>query len=185
MENRSTIRWQFKVCLLGDGYVGKTSIRRRYLRKGFKRSYYPTIGVDFAQRTTEFEGVLANLIIWDIAGQTTYESLRKRYYEGASGLIFVYSVVDRTSFDNASKWLIEAHGHVQKLPPVIIAANKIDLYPNFRKEDSVTPEEGQEFTEKYSEKLNTPMFFIETSALEGTNIDELFFELVRMMIRKI
>jgi small GTP-binding protein len=183
MDRRPTIRWQFKVCLIGDGYVGKTSIRRKYLRRGFKRAYYPTIGVDFAQRTTEFEGDLANLIIWDIAGQTTYESLRKRYYDGASGLILVYSVVDRTSFDNASKWLVEAHSIMQKVPPVIIAANKIDLYSSHPKEETVLTKEGKEFTQTFSERLNTPIYFIETSALEGTNIDELFHQLAKMMVR--
>lgn len=182
MEKKPTIRWQFKVCLIGDGYVGKTSIRRKYLRKGFKRAYYPTIGVDFAQRTAEFDGDLANLIIWDVAGQSTSSSLRKRYYEGASGLILVYSVVDRVSFDNAAKWIVEAHSIMQKLPPLIIAANKIDLLPNLPKKESILLEEGKEFTKTSSEKTNTPMYFIETSALDGTNIDELFHELVSMMV---
>jgi small GTP-binding protein len=185
MENRSTVRWQFKVCLIGDGYVGKTSIRRKYLRKGFKKAYYPTIGVDFAQRTIEFDGISANLVIWDIAGQTTRESLRKRYYDGASGLILVFSIMDRTSFENASKWLIEARSFTQQMPPIIIAANKIDLYLSNPKEQLVSLEEGKEFTETFSEKLNTPMYFIETSALDGTNIDELFHHLVKMMVRKI
>jgi GTPase SAR1 family protein len=53
---------QFKICLIGDGYVGKTSIRRKYLRAGFKRSYIPTLGVDFAQKTVLFEGTKTNLI---------------------------------------------------------------------------------------------------------------------------
>jgi small GTP-binding protein len=170
--------------LIGDGYVGKTSIRRKYLRGGFKRSYYPTIGVDFAQKITEFEGIKVNLIIWDIAGQTTYAGLRRRYYEGASGLILVYSVVDRTSFDNASKWLVEADGFMQKLPPLIIVANKIDLYPNLPKEDIVSSDEGKDFTKMFSGKMDSPMSFIETSALEGININELFYELVTMMTNK-
>lgn len=177
-----TIRRQFKVCLIGDGYVGKTSIRRTYLKEGFKRSYIPTMGVDFAQKAMEYEGVPTNLVIWDIAGQDKFQNLRKRYYEGASGLILVYSVVDRTSFDNASKWLVEAHGFVKNLPPLVIAANKIDLSPTHPKEETVSPEEGKEFATSFSEKLNTPVFFIETSALKGINIDEAFYKLVSMMV---
>ena len=182
MVSLSTIRRQFKVCLIGDGYVGKTSIRRTYLREGFKRSYIPTLGVDFAQKSMEYDGVPTNLVIWDIAGQPAYAGLRKRYYEGASGLILVYSVIDRTSFDNASKWLVEAHGFMQKIPPLVIAANKIDLSSTHPEEETVSPAEGKEFARVFSEKLNTPVFFIETSALKGINIDEAFYELVSMMV---
>ena len=181
MTSKPTIRRQFKICLIGDGYVGKTSIRRTYLREGFKKSYIPTLGVDFAQKSLEYEGVPTNLVIWDIAGQPAYAGLRKRYYEGTSGIILVYSVVDRESFDNASKWLVEAHGFVQKLPPLVIAANKIDRSSTHPKEETVSPEEGREFAKTFSEKLNTQVFFIETSALKGINIDEAFFELIRMM----
>ena len=92
------IRRQFKVCLIGDGYVGKTSIRRKYLKEGFKRSYIPTLGVDFAQKSLIFEGNPTNLVIWDIAGQVAFQNLRRRYYEGSSGIILVYAVDDRKAF---------------------------------------------------------------------------------------
>ncbi|MFQ5832289.1 MAG: GTP-binding protein [Candidatus Thorarchaeota archaeon] len=176
------LRRQFKVCLVGDGYVGKTSIRRKYLRGGFKASYLPTLGVDFAQKSLSFDGVPTYLVVWDIAGQPLFQSLRRRYYEGASGMILVYSVVDRESFDNASKWLVEAHGFMAELPPLIIAGNKIDLRPGYPEEETVSPEEGQEFTKMFSEKMNTPSIFIETSALTGENIDDAFARLIRMML---
>ena len=173
-------RRQFKVCLIGDGFVGKTSIRREVLKEGFKASYLPTLGVDFAQKETEFEGIRTNLVIWDIAGQPAFQSLRKRYYEGSSGLILVYSVVDRDSFDSASRWLVEAHGFMKDLPPLIVAANKIDL----RGIHCVTTEEGKEFAEKFSQKLEVPVVFLETSALKGDNVEEVFSELARMMIEQ-
>jgi small GTP-binding protein len=175
---------QFKICLIGDGYVGKTSIRRKYLRAGFKRSYIPTLGVDFAQKTVLFEGTKTNLIIWDIAGQSLFQNLRRRYYDGCGGMILVYSVVDRTAFDNASKWLVEAHRFLRKLPPLIIVGNKIDLRPGYTQGETVSTEEGQEFTEKISEELKTRAVFIETSALTGENIDEGFETLTKMMIDK-
>jgi small GTP-binding protein len=176
------LRRQFKVCLIGDGYVGKTSIRRKYLKGGFKASYLPTLGVDFAQKITTFEGVPTYLIVWDIAGQPLFQSLRRRYYEGCSGMILAYSVVDRFSFDNASKWLVEAHGFIGELPPLIVAGNKIDLRPTHAQEETVSTEEGQAFAKRFSEKLNTPAIFIETSALTGENIDEAFAKLIRLMI---
>lgn len=176
------LRRQFKVCLIGDGYVGKTSIRRKYLKGGFKASYLPTLGVDFAQKITTFEGVPTYLIVWDIAGQPLFQSLRRRYYEGCSGMILAYSVVDRVSFDNASKWLVEAHGFMGELPPLIVAGNKIDLRPTHAQEETVSTEEGEAFTKRFSEKLNTPAIFIETSALTGEKIDEAFAKLIRLMI---
>ncbi|MCW4025996.1 MAG: GTP-binding protein [Candidatus Thorarchaeota archaeon] len=176
------LRRQYKVCLIGDGYVGKTSIRRKYLKGGFKASYLPTLGVDFAQKTTTYEGVPTYLVVWDIAGQPLFQSLRRRYYEGCSGMILAYSVVDRASFDNASKWLVEAHGFMGELPPLIVAGNKIDLRPTHAQEETVSTEEGEAFAKRFSEKLNTPAIFIETSALTGENIDEAFTKLIGLMV---
>ena len=132
-----SLRWQFKVCLIGDGYVGKTSIRRKYLGKVFKTNYIPTLGVDFAQKTLDYDGGSVLLVIWDIAGQPLFQGLRRRYYDGCSGMILTYSVDDRESFDHASRWLVEAHGFLGYLPPLIIAANKIDLRPGLAPEESV------------------------------------------------
>ena len=181
-EMSSKFRRQFKVCLIGDGFVGKTSIRREYLKEGFTASYLPTLGVDFAQKALDFKGIATNLVIWDIAGQPAFQSLRKRYYEGSSGLILVYSVVDRDSFDSASRWLVEAHDFMKELPPMIVAANKIDLRAIHPVEETVTTEEGKEFAEKFSQMLNVPVVFLETSALRGENIEEVFTELTRMML---
>ncbi len=177
-----SLSWQFKVCLIGDGYVGKTTLRRKYIGEGFRSNYIPTLGVDFAQKFVTTEEGRTRLVIWDIAGQTQFQSLRKRYYEGCSGLILVYSAVDRESFDNASKWLVEAHGLIQKFPVLIIVGNKIDLRTYYPKDDIVSYEEGEEFTKMYSEKVNTPTIFIETSALTGENVDEAFTRLTKMMI---
>ncbi|MHA1944000.1 MAG: Rab family GTPase [Candidatus Thorarchaeota archaeon] len=177
-----SLSWQFKVCLIGDGYVGKTSMRRKFIGEGFRSNYIPTLGVDFAQKITTTEEGNARLVIWDIAGQSQFQSLRKRYYEGCSGLILVYSVVDRESFDNASKWLVEAHGYMQEFPALIIVANKIDLRGYYPNEDIVSNEEGKEFTKMFSKKLNTPSIFIETSALTGENVDDAFNKLTAMMI---
>ena len=122
------------------------------------------------------------LVIWDIAGQTQFQSLRRRYYDGCSGLVLIYSVVDRESFDNASKWLVEAKGYMKDLPVLIIVGNKIDLRSYHPKEDIISYEEGLEFTKKFSERLDTPAIFIETSALTGENIDRAFDKLTRLMI---
>ncbi|UCE09035.1 MAG: GTP-binding protein [Candidatus Thorarchaeota archaeon] len=173
--------WQFKICLIGSGFVGKTSIRRKYIGEGFRSNYIPTLGVDFARKTIDFEGTTTDLIIWDIAGQPAFQSLRKRYYDGATGLILAYSVIDKVSFDDATKWLVEAHEFMSEIPPLIIVGNKIDLRPTHPPEQSVTSEEGRAFTESISERLGTEAIFIETSALTGECIDDAFITLTRMM----
>ena len=176
-------RWQFKICLIGDGYVGKTSIRRKYLGQGFRSNYIPSLGVDFAQKTVVYgDEESVRLVIWDIAGQPQFQSLRRRYYEGCSGLILVYSVVDRESFDAASKWLVEAKGFMDQFPALIIVGNKVDLRSYHPKEDITSYEEGLDFAKKFSDRLETPAIFIETSALTGENIDKAFDKLTRMMI---
>jgi len=179
--SKGVSRRYFKVCLIGDGYVGKTSVRRKYLGKVFKANYIATLGVDFATKALWYDDTPTNLVIWDIAGQPVFQSLRKRYYEGCSGIILVYSVIDRISFDSASKWLVEAHGFMGRLPPLIIAGNKIDLRPSHPKDETVSFEEGAEFTKKIGEKMKTPAIFIETSALTGENIDDAFDVLTEMM----
>lgn len=176
-------RWQFKICLIGDGYVGKTSIRRKYLGQGFRSNYIPSLGVDFAQKTVMYnDDESVRLVIWDIAGQPQFQSLRKRYYEGCSGLILVYSTVDRESFDSATKWLVEAKGFMDEFPALIIVGNKIDLRSYHPKDEIISYEEGLQFTKTFSDRLNTPAIFIETSALTGENIDKAFDQLTRLMI---
>ncbi len=186
---------QFKIILIGDATVGKTSIRRRYLGKVFKTNYIPTIGVDFAQKHVNIDGEHVFLVIWDIAGQPLFSNLRRHYYEGSSGIALVYSVIDRKSFENASKWLVEAYEFMRRLPPILIIGNKIDLRDTAGTtngmglcdtvglERPVTTEEGKVFTKILAEKMKTECEFIETSALTEHNIEQAFVELVRMMLR--
>jgi hypothetical protein len=94
----------------------------------------------------------------------------------------LYAVDDRNSFDSASKWLVEAHGFMKELPPIMIVANKIDLRDTLRQEDMVTTEEGQAFADSVSQKLGAKAVFIETSAKRDKNVDETFETLTRMMI---
>ena len=108
MVDEQTREMMFKIVLIGDGAVGKTSIRRNYLGEGFKKSHLPTIGVDFAQKFVSHKGGAVRLVIWDLAGQPSFKNVRSHYYKGSSGIVLVYSVVDRDSFDNATKWLVEA-----------------------------------------------------------------------------
>ena len=172
----------FKVVLVGDGAVGKTSIRRNYLGKGFITSHIATIGVDFAQKYVTVDGKTVRLVIWDLAGQTGFERVRKHYYQGCSALILVYSVVNRESFDNMTWWLVEAFKYNQKVPPTAILANKIDVRSSELQDFEVSTEEGLAFVDMFKARLEVPAVFIETSAKTGENIQEAFTELTRILI---
>jgi len=171
----------YKTVLISDGAVGKTSIRRVYMGEEFLSSHLATLGVDFAQKHVQTEDELVRFIIWDLAGQPSFERVRRHYYQGSHSLILVYSVVDRETFDNASKWLVEAYKYMGQLPPTAVIGNKTDLRWGYPREDVVSTEEGQQFTEYFTEKLEVDAIFRETSALTGENIQDMFTELLRMM----
>lgn len=170
-----------KAALIGDGAVGKTSIRRDYLGEDFIEGHLATIGVDLATKKVLFDDEVVKFIIWDLAGQPTFEKVRGHYYHGCNGLLLVYSVVDRDSFDNASKWLVEAYRNMGKLPPTIIIGNKIDIRNLAPYSERVSTAEGKQFAEYFMKKLDVPAVFIETSAKTGENIQEAFNKLLRMM----
>ncbi|MDF1537837.1 MAG: GTP-binding protein [Candidatus Thorarchaeota archaeon] len=170
-----------KAVLIGDGAVGKTSIRRNYLGDEFIEGHIATIGVDLATKRVVFNQEVVKFIIWDLAGQPSFKQVRGHYYHGCNGIVLVYSTVDRESFDNASKWLVEAYNNMGPLPPTVIVGNKTDLRERKSESERVTSDEGRRFTEYFSEKLGVPAVFKETSALTGYNVDNTFHELLQMM----
>ncbi len=170
-----------KAVLIGDGAVGKTSIRRNYLGDEFIEGHIATIGVDLATKRVLFDNEIVKFIIWDLAGQPSFKQVRGHYYHGCNGIILVYSTVDRDSFDNASKWLVEAYKNMGPLPPTVIVGNKTDLRETVPEEERVTADEGRKFTEYFIEKLGVPAVFKETSAKTGYNIESTFNDLLRMM----
>lgn len=170
-----------KAVLIGDGAVGKTSIRRNYLGEEFTEGHIATIGVDLATKRVLFNQEIVKFIIWDLAGQPTFEKVRGHYYSGCNGILLVYSVVDRDSFDNSSKWLVEAYKNMGPLPPTIIIGNKTDLRYSIDKSKYVTPDEGEAFTKYFIQKLGVPAVFRETSAKTGSGIMDAFTQLLQMM----
>jgi len=172
----------FKTVLIGDPAVGKTSIRRKYLGKGFISSHIATIGVDFAQKYTHHKGETHRLVIWDLAGQYSFESVRRHYYQGCSSLIFVYSVINRESFDRASRWLVEVYKYLGEIPPTAIIGNKIDIRNEYPENEVVRTEDGRAFAEYFTAKLGVPSVFAETSAKTGEQVQEAFDKLVGMMV---
>lgn len=94
-----------KIVLIGDSAVGKTNILLRYVNEEYKMTHISTIGVDFKIKTVNIEGVKIKMQIWDTAGQERFRTMTETYYKGAAGVVLVYSITDRKTFNNIENWL--------------------------------------------------------------------------------
>jgi len=167
----------FKLVALGDGAVGKTSCIKQYTEGSFSERYIMTIGTTFALKTIEIEPpdsgkVTARIVLWDLAGQPTYNELRRRYMAGSSMAIIVYDVTRPQTFLDVGEWYTK---FITVCPNAVVAvvANKID-----RSDRLVPPEAGNMI------KNWLGVSHYETSAKTGINIEDLFTELVTLAIQK-
>jgi small GTP-binding protein len=173
-----------KVCLLGDGAVGKTALRERYLGKQFSSGYVMTIGADFAVKkttiVTEDGEKEVKFQIWDLAGQPRFNSVRELYYKGSHGGLLVFDITRRDSFTNLTAWIEELYKNSGRgMMPVAVLGNKVDLIDE--SEDYVTKEQVFTFIEDLRQKrdLSFEIPYLETSAKTGVNVDESFTELAQ------
>ncbi|CAL9764593.1 unnamed protein product [Musa acuminata subsp. burmannicoides] len=154
----------FKVVLIGDSGVGKSNLLSRFTRNEFCLESKSTIGVEFATRTLQVEGRIIKSQIWDTAGQERYRAITSAYYRGALGAILVYDVTKPTTFENVSRWLKELRDHADPNIVIMLIGNKTDL----KQLRAVASEDAQSYAEKEG------LSYIETSALEATNVEQAF-----------
>lgn len=163
-EEDSGEEYLFKIVVIGDSAVGKSNLLSRYARNEFDLYTKATVGVEFQTVCVEINGKEVKAQIWDTAGQERFRAVTSAYYRGALGALIVYDISRRTTFDSVSRWLEELNTHCDTAVARILVGNKCDL------EDirDVSVEEGKSVAE--SEGL----FFIETSALDSTNVKVAF-----------
>jgi Ras-related protein Rab-1A len=161
----------FKLLLIGDPGVGKSSILSSFVDNTFTDTHISTIGVDFKITNIELENKIIKLQIWDTAGQERFRTITTSYYRGAHGIIVVYDITNRESFNNIKFWLEEVLKYGTEKTNVLIIGNKSDL-PNKR---VVSLEEAKNFADKYSYDL------IETSAKTNLNIYKMFFNMTNQI----
>ena len=165
-----------KLVLCGDGAVGKTALRERFLGKGFSSSYLQTIGADFAAKDETIGDKLVKYQIWDLAGQQTFQQVRGTYYEGCFGALMVFDLTRPDSFENIPNWIEELWSSSKRGPvPVVLLGNKYDLLDQFPAH--VT----QDQVDTYLKELNTvcqdhqfQVPFLFTSAKTGHQVDKAF-----------
>ncbi|KAF3333992.1 ras-related protein Rab2BV [Carex littledalei] len=154
----------FKIVLIGDSGVGKSNLLSRFTRNEFCLESKSTIGVEFATRTLQLEGKTIKAQIWDTAGQERYRAITSAYYRGAVGALLVYDITKKQTFDNIQRWLRELRDHADSNIVIMLAGNKTDL-THLR---AVQLDDARSLAEM--EVLS----FLETSALEATNVDKAF-----------
>ncbi len=166
-----------KIILIGDGSVGKTSIRERYLGRGFLTQYLPTLGADFSVKNEIIGQEEISFQIWDLAGQPVFETIRKTYYRGARGAFIVCDVSNPESVMNIHNWMDElwknnGHGPI----PFVILGNKIDLRSNgdYSIPDQTLQGIARGITTTTGETLQFSVTYLPTSAKTGKNITEAF-----------
>ncbi len=173
-----------KIGLMGDSAVGKTALRNRFLGEEFQADYLATIGADFALKEIKLGKFSVVLQVWDLAGQSAFHDVRSVYFLGSRGLVMVYDVTNRTSFNSIGNWIAEGWRSNKTPLPVVVAANKIDLRDEIS--DTITENEGQlkvkEISKVTEEQYGFPIKYYETSALKGDGVNELFEGLVNIII---
>ena len=175
-ENNEKKLTRINLITLGDGQVGKTSLILRYTNDYFGNNYIATIGFDYKFKNEKLKnGEEINVKIFDTAGQEKYWSLAANFLKKADGIILVYDITYKISFENLNKWLKDINENAKGLPIVLIG-NKTDLEEN----REVSKEEGNEFAKKINEEIE----FYEASCKTGENIKEAIRFLVEKIYKK-
>jgi len=182
IDKNSFYEYLHKIIIIGDGFVGKTGITNRFCKGSFDDDYKATIGVNFSSVKVKFKELQHCINLWDVAGQDQFKWLRKRYYDGAVGILLVYDVTNKLTFLDLPHWIAEFQNVVGPLP-IMIMGNKIDL-PMGTQIDPRTGElyERQvslEFAQKYAQSINARI--VETSAKENMNINLGIAQLLEMI----
>ena len=162
----------FKVLLLGNSDVGKSSLLLRFVDSVWNETFVPTIGVDFKVKTVEIGDKKVKMQIWDTAGQERFRNVISTYFRGGNGLLLIYDITNKDSFKNLESWLIEIEKNASENILKILIGNKSDL----EEDREISKEEGQAFANRNG------MQFMETSAKMNTNVDEAFQALGKLMI---
>ena len=162
----------FKVLLIGNSDVGKSSLILRYVDQIWNDVFVPTIGVDFKVKSLEVDKKLVKMQIWDTAGQERFRNVISSYFKGAHGILLIYDITAKDSFKELENWLgeVERNANSQVLKRLI--GNKCDLED--RRE--ISKDEGEAFA------MRNGMQFMETSAKLNTNVNEAFEALAKIMV---
>lgn len=153
----------YKIIIVGDAGVGKTSLARRFVTGMFDESYLFTLGVDFFTKELEIKGFNVKLVLYDTGGQERFDFIRGLYFEGAAGCVITYDITDRASFERVGHWMQQVQQRCQDIP-LLLVGNKVDL----KDQRVVDLDEGKNLAK--TEKL----LFYESSAKTDFQVTDIF-----------
>lgn len=172
----SSYRYVLKFIIVGDTSTGKSCLLLRFKDDKFTLDHDITIGVEFGSKIlfgdTE-NGV--KIQAWDCAGQEVFRSITRSYYRGCAGVLLVYDLTRRETFEHILTWLadVEKHCDAERRPVIALVGNKSDL----EHKRQVSTEEGQEFARRYN------LLFFETSARDGNGVNDLFTDIAKEILK--
>ncbi len=169
----------YKICIVGDGGVGKTSLVLRYCEDSFKDNYIMTIGSNFSTKSVvlpNYPNYEIKLQLWDLAGQKHFSFVRPPFYRGATGIIYVYDLTRRSSFASMPNWQDEVEKVIGRKSSVIVG-NKLDLA------DENHREIGKQDGESLKSELESISYY-ETSAKDGRYVEDIFTDLTLSILKE-
>jgi Ras-related protein Rab-11A len=164
----------FKILIIGDSTTGKTNILSKYLHNKFDKTSKATIGVELSRKIYNIKNDKVEAQIWDTAGQERYRSMTKAYYKGALGALIVYDITKKETFGNIENWIDDIRNSADKKVSIILIGNKNDL----EQEREVSKDSGEMKARQFG------FAYMETSALNGTNIELAFQTLIEEVYKK-
>ncbi|XP_046960369.1 ras-related protein Rab-3 isoform X1 [Vanessa atalanta] len=166
--------YMFKLLIIGNSSVGKTSFLFRYADDSFTSAFVSTVGIDFKVKTVFRHDKRVKLQIWDTAGQERYRTITTAYYRGAMGFILMYDITNEESFNSVQDWVTQIKTYSWDNAQVILVGNKCDM----EEERVVSQERGRQLAEQLGVE------FYETSAKENINVKAVFERLVDIICDK-
>lgn len=174
-QEKEQYDYLFKFIVIGDAGAGKSCLLHQFIENKFKKGSSHTIGVEFGSKIITTGGKRIKLQIWDTAGQERYRSVTRSYYRGAAGALIVYDITNRESYNHLVNWLADARTLARVDISIIGVGNKLDL----KDKRQVT------FLEASRCAQENDILFLETSALTGEGVEEVFVKVTRLILSKI
>lgn len=174
IKDRSLIDYQFKIIIVGDPGVGKTSLILRYTNNAFRRNYVPTLGVMVSDKIFKIEDSIVQLTLWDIGGQQKFQTMRQAFYRGSDAVFLVFDLTKPESFNNIPKWFSDVIDQLRDRSEELrgfVIGNKRDL----TEQREIT----NDIATDLADQLN--LGFIDTSALLGENVDHAFSTIAKLL----
>lgn len=171
-RNNDEYNHLFKLLLIGDSGVGKSSLLLRFADNSYTGNYITTIGVDFKIRTVTVDNQRIKLQIWDTAGQERFRTITSTYYRGTHGVIVVYDVTNANSFKSIQRWLLEIEQYCSSVSRILVGNKNDD-----ESSKVVSTDEARNLANSYNIEL------IETSAKDDINVEEVFHNITKSMLR--